>query len=210
MNKKIIVDYLEKLYPDAHCELNHQNNYELLIAIILSAQTTDKKVNDVTNILFPKYPSFYALSLADSKEVEEILHPLGLAKTKAYNIIKTSQIIKSDFSGQIPTNEKDLLKLPGVGNKVAWVYLGEAEGRNVFPVDTHIKRIAGRLGISKNDNPDKISEDLKKYFKGEDYMHLHHRLIFFGRYLCKAKGPNCSVCELKCKISKNSQIKPNL
>ena len=205
MDKEILIQYLNELFPDAHCELNFSNHYELLIAVILSAQTTDKKVNLVTKELFEKYPNFASLASANYSEVEKIIHPLGLSKTKAYNIIKTSQKVADEFNGQPPLEKDKLLTLPGVGFKVASVYLGEVLHQLELPVDTHIFRISHRLNLSDKKTPEAVSLDLKEFFKGEDLMHLHHQLIFFGRYFCTSRTPNCAKCRLSnnCNFAKS-------
>lgn len=203
MTKETIITYLDTLYPNAHCELNYKNNYELLIAVILSAQTTDKKVNQVTPILFWQYPNFMALKEADIENVISIIKPLGLASSKGKNIILTAKKIVDEYHNEIPTTKEELLSLPGVGKKVAEVYMGDALGANVFPVDTHVNRVANRLEITDSPNPNIISKDLNNFFEGENLMKLHHQFIFFGRYFCKAINPNCDNCLLKCKYSKS-------
>lgn len=197
MNKEDIKAYLNELYPDAHCELNYTNHYELLIAVILSAQTTDAKVNSVTKVLFKDYPSFEMLKNADMNEVISTLKSLGLANSKAKNIINCAKTICDTYGGSIPNEKKELLNLSGVGEKVACVFLAEGLGINEFPVDTHVKRIATRLGLTKEADPTKIEYDLKKYFKGDDWHMLHHQFIFFGRYKCKAVSPDCAGCKFK-------------
>lgn len=201
MKKELIVNYLEALYPNAKCELIYHNNYELLISIILSAQTTDKKVNMVSEVLYKKYPDMASLALAILPDVISIIKPLGLANNKAKNIIQTAKTIMNDYNGIIPSTKEELLKLNGVGVKVAEVYLGDAYGMDYFPVDTHVFRLAHRLGISSSNDVVKVSQDLKEFFKGYPYMHLHHQMIFFGRYFCTARHPNCQNCQIKCSNS---------
>ena len=192
--KEKILNYLDELFPNAHCELTYHNHFELLIAIVLSAQTTDVKVNNVTPILFAKYPTPNELANANILDVVNILMPLGLANNKAKNIIATANILKDK---EIPTTREELVKLPGVGRKTANVFLAEGLKVNAFAVDTHVSRVANRLQLSKSDDPLVIEKDLTNYFDGEDWIKLHHQFIFFGRYFCKAKNPNCKECKLK-------------
>jgi len=195
MKNTEITEYLDELYPDAHCEINYTNLYELLIAVILSAQTTDKKVNSVTPLLFNKYPSFNELEKANINDVVDIVRILGLANNKAKNIISCASTINNIYNGNIPQTKEELLTLPGVGEKVACVFLAEGLHQNEFPVDTHVLRVSNRLKISKSKNPLIVEKDLRKYFKGFDFHKLHHQFIFFGRYTCKAIKPECENCK---------------
>lgn len=192
--KEKILNYLDELFPNAHCELTYNNHFELLIAIVLSAQTTDIKVNSVTPILFKQYPTPYDLAKAELSDVVKILKPLGLANNKAKNIIATANILKDR---DIPKTREELVKLPGVGRKTANVFLAEGLKISAFAVDTHVSRVANRLGISKSDDPLIIERDLTNLFDEKDWIKLHHQMIFFGRYFCKAKNPNCNECKLK-------------
>lgn len=189
--------YLDELYPNAHCELRYNNKFELLIAIVLSAQTTDNKVNSITPILFEKYPTINHLAYAKIEDVIEILRPLGLANNKAKNIIATALSLLENYDGIIPSTKEELTKLPGVGVKTANVYMAEGLGINAFAVDTHVGRVSYRLGITNSDNPLIIEEDLKRFFAEEDWIKLHHQFIFFGRYSCMARNPKCNNCKLK-------------
>ena len=196
MKQQNILNFLDELFPDAHCELVYNNHFELLIAIILSAQTTDLKVNNITPVLFSKYPTISDLANANVNEVKEILMPLGLANTKAKNIVETAKIILS--KGQtIPNKKEELVMLPGVGGKTANVFLAEGLGLNAFAVDTHVSRVSNRLEISKSNDPNIIEKDLMKFFENKDWIKLHHQFIFFGRYFCKAKKPECIKCKLR-------------
>ena len=195
--KQDILNFLNELFFDAHCELKYENKFQLLIAIVLSAQTTDVKVNNVTPILFEKYPTIKALSEAEITEVSQILNPLGLANAKAKNIIATAKCLLEKYDGNIPVTKEELTSLPGVGIKTANVYMAEGLGINAFAVDTHVGRVSNRLGISNSPNPEKIEEDLKIFFANENWIKLHHQFIFFGRYFCKAKNPSCNKCKLK-------------
>lgn len=192
-----ILNFLDEMFPNARCELHYETKFQLLIAIVLSAQTTDLKVNNVTPVLFSKYPTIKDLATATEKDVVNILLPLGLANNKAKNIIKTANIILEKYNENIPTTKEELVMLPGVGVKTANVYMAEGLGINAFAVDTHVSRVSQRLGISDSDNPVVIEEDLKKFFAGMNWIKLHHQFIFFGRYFCKAKKPECNNCKLK-------------
>lgn len=194
--KEDILIYLKELFPTTSCFLNYKEDYQLLIAIILSAQTTDKKVNEATSILFSTYPTLKALSAVDINDVIKIISKLGLAKVKASYVIDTCNILIKDFNGTVPSNIDDLLKLKGVGRKTACVFLAEYYNQNYIPVDTHIKRISKRLGLTKSDNPSLIQNDLEKIFQDEN-VDLHRRLILFGRNICKAINPKCEMCKLR-------------
>ncbi len=194
-NADYIIEQLDILFPDAYCELIHHNNFELLIAVILSAQTTDQKVNGVTSFLFKKYDTPYKLAKANYKDVEAILKPLGLSKNKAKNIIETSKKIVDDYNGEVPNSKEELLKLNGVGNKTANIILSNCFDVPAFAVDTHVSRVSKRLGIAeKSDNPIVIEEKLMAYFPKSKWGKLHHQFIFFGRYKCKAIKPDCLNC----------------
>ena len=197
MKRKEVLDFLNELFPNAHCELVYKNHFELLIAIILSAQTTDAKVNKITPVLFEKYPTIKDLAEANTNDVVEILNPLGLANSKAKNIISTANSLLEKYDGIIPKTMEELTSLKGVGNKTANVFLAEGYNEKRFAVDTHVSRVSKRLGISKSGNPDVIERDLKVFFKDDDWTKLHHQFIFFGRYFCKAKKPQCSECKLE-------------
>lgn len=201
---KYILDVLKQEYPNAKCELNFNNNFELLIAVCLSAQTTDKRVNIVTKELFKKYDNPYKLKDANYEDVKEIIKSLGLSSTKARNIIEISQKLVDDFKGKVPSTREELMLLPGVGRKTSNVVLSVGFNIPAIAVDTHVKRVSNRLGLSNSEDVLKIEEDLMKLFDEEDYYQVHHCLIFFGRYYCKAKNPDCNNCILKdkCKIGR--------
>lgn len=208
-NKELInvaSKYMEKLFPNARCELNYSKDYELLIAVILSAQTTDVAVNNVTNILFRKYPTFDDFYHLEINDIENEIKSLGLYSNKAKNIYQTIHILKEKFNGIVPSDEKYLISLPGVGNKTAGVVRAEFFKIPDLPVDTHISRISKRLGFaSLNDNPDQIETKLKKLIPEEKWISMHHTMIHFGRYFCSARNPRCTECELKkyCKSNIN-------
>lgn len=195
---------IKKNYPNAHCELNHKNPYELIIATILSAQCTDERVNKVTQILFDKYPTPESLAEGHLEEIEEIIRPTGFFKNKAKNIKSCSEKIISQFHGQVPKTAEELTTLPGVGRKTANVVLGVAfQIANGVVVDTHVSRLSQRIGFSKNQTPEKIEMDLQALFPKKEWIMLSHYLIFHGRRWCKARNPNCSECFLKDQCPKN-------
>ena len=195
INKDYVIQVLNELYPNAFCELIYHNHYELLVAIMLSAQTTDKAVNKVTPILFSNYPTIESLSNANFADVLPIIKKIGLANSKTKNIIQMAQMLEEKYQGKIPCTKEELIKLPGVGTKTANVYLAVGLGVNAFAVDTHVLRVANRLGISKSDNPLQVEKDLMSFFADENWIRLHHQFIFFGRYHCKAKNPVCDACK---------------
>ena len=192
---KQIIDGLNDLFPDAQCELKHRNDFELLIAVVLSAQTTDERVNSVTPELFRKFPSARKLSKADLKDVERIIKPIGLYHNKAINIIKLSKELEENYQGVVPNDRKELESLPGVGRKTANVILNNCFDVPAFAVDTHVSRVSKRLGIAEaDDDVSAIEEKLMNYFPEECWGKLHHQFIFFGRYKCKAARPDCTDC----------------
>ncbi|MEG0283445.1 MAG: endonuclease III [Erysipelotrichales bacterium] len=193
-----IKDVLEEMYPDAYCELNFSNELELVIAVLLSAQTTDKSVNKLTINLFKKYPTLDDYINVDIKELENDLRRIGLYKNKAKNVKKLAVMIKEDFNGEVPRTQEELEMLPGVGRKTANVVLSVAFGIPAIAVDTHVERVAKRLKLAyKNDSILKVEEKLMRKFNKEDWSKLHHQIIFFGRYHCKAQKPECEGCKLK-------------
>ena len=193
---KEIIDYLNEIIPDPKCELNYNKDYELLIATMLSAQTTDKRVNEVTNILFNKYKNLEELRNAEVTDIKEIIKPLGTYNKKALNIIGIANKLKE--SNDIVPNDRDFLeKLPGVGRKTTNVVLSNIYNEPYIAVDTHVQRVSKRLGITKSDDVLVTEKKLYKFFKGENYCRLHHQLLLFGRYYCKAIKPSCDSCKLK-------------
>lgn len=185
------------MFPNASCELNYNNLFELLVAVVLSAQTTDKRVNEVTKVLFQKYNSPISLSQADYNEIYEIVRPLGLAKSKAQNIIQLSKVLNIKYNDIVPNTRVELESLPGVGRKTANAVLMEGFRIPAIAVDTHVSRVSFRLGLSKDDNVLKIEQDLMNLFPKDEWYFVHHGLLFFGRYFCTAKKPNCEICKLK-------------
>ena len=197
-SSKAIIKGLDSLYPDAKCELVHHNNFELLIAVVLSAQTTDERVNSVTPILFEKYPDARNLMNAKLKDVENIIRPIGLYHNKAINIIKLSKELSDHFDGEVPDDREALESLPGVGRKTANVVLNNCFDYPAFAVDTHVSRVSKRLGIAEEgDDPLKIEKKLMDYFPKKSWGKLHHQFIFFGRYKCKAMKPDCNDCPFR-------------
>lgn len=195
INKDEIASYLNELFPDAHCELNYDSIFHLLIAVMLSAQTTDLSVNKVTPKLFEMYPNPIDLMNADLDEVENLIRAIGLYKNKAKNIIATSKELVERFNSIVPSTMEELISLPGVGRKTASVVLVEGFKIPAFPVDTHVERVSKRLGIAKqNDSVIEVERKIKKIYKDDQYGLLHHQFIFFGRYFCKAVKPNCQEC----------------
>ena len=198
MEPKNIIKNLEKLFPDAKCELNYENDWQLLIAILLSAQCTDKKVNKITPTLFKKYPTLLDLKNADTNDLEQIIYPLGLSKTKSKNIIEIAKILNEQYDNKVPSSKPDLTKLPGIGNKTANVMLIEYFNIPAFPVDTHVVRTSKRLNICKEtDNVNTIEKKLTNAFPEESWKMLHIRMVLFGRYICKAIKPECKICPFK-------------
>lgn len=200
---RLLEDYLNSLFPNAGCELIHDKDYEFVIEVMLSAQSTDIAVNLVSNKLFKKYPTLITLAQADISEVEKILFPLGIYKNKAKNVIGIAQKLIGRFNGEIPSDKELLQELPGVGNKTAGVVRAEVFHIPDLPVDTHILRICRRLGISKaSDTPLNVEQKLKKAIEQSRWILTHHQLIHFGRYFCTARKPNCENCQLNsfCKM----------
>ncbi len=201
MTKKIqiteIVDYLEELFPNADCELNYSKDYELLLAVMMSAQTTDVRVNMVTSILFERYPSLESLADADIEDIMAIIKPIGTYKKKSQNIIGIASKLLNDQNGIVPSDREYLESLPGVGRKTANVILSILYKEPVLAVDTHVSRVSIRLGlVNKKDNVLIIEKKLTKIIPKEKINKLHHQLIFFGRYHCKARSPDCRDCRL--------------
>ncbi|MCX7831887.1 MAG: endonuclease III [Actinobacteria bacterium] len=194
---KEIVERLKKNYPDARIALRFRNPYELLVATILSAQTTDKKVNEVTPKLFERYPTPLALAQADIKDVEEIIKPLGFYRQKAKYIVGAARVISEKFNGKVPDNMEELTLLPGVARKTANIVLSNAYGKvEGIAVDTHVRRISKKLGLTDNTDPDKIEKDLMAKIPKDEWFKFTYTVIEHGRNICKAPRPKCSVCFL--------------
>lgn len=198
-NNKIneIISYMDTLYPNVGCELNYHKDYELVIAVMLSAQTKDSAVNAVTAVLFNKYPTLEQLADADIKDIEEILRSIGLYKNKAKNLKAICQILVRDYDGKVPIDKDVLQTLPGVGNKTAGVIRAEIFHIPELPVDTHILRISKRLKLTdQNADATETEQKLKRLFPKDRWIKTHHQLIHFGRYTCTAKNPQCENCKL--------------
>lgn len=183
-------------FIEPRCELDFKNNYELLCAVMLSAQTTDKSVNLVTPALFEKYPDFLALSNANVEDISLIIKRLGLVTKKSENLIGIAKKIINDFNGIIPNTIEELTTLPGVGRKTASVVLALGFNIPAFPVDTHVSRVATRLGMASGD-VESIEKSLKKDIKKELWIDSHHLMLLFGRYYCTSKNPKCEGCIMK-------------
>lgn len=192
-----ILRLLHETYPDAACELDHTNAFELLVATILSAQCTDVRVNQVTPVLFARFPTPEALAAADRAEVEEIIKATGFFRNKAKSIQEASRRIVSVYGGETPRTMAELLTLPGVARKTANVVLGVAYGiADGVVVDTHVKRLSARLGLTTQSDPDKIEKDLMALVPQEEWVNFSHLLIFHGRRCCDARKPNCAACSI--------------
>ena len=204
-NIDYILENLEVLFPDAGCELNYNNVFELIIAVSLSAQTTDKSVNKITPELFKKYPTPHLLANAKLEDVEEIIKSIGLYKNKSKNIINLSKILVEKFNGIVPNNQNDLESLPGVGRKTANVVLTEGFKIPRIPVDTHVDRVSKRFGlIDDKATVLDVENKLMSLIEKSKWHKAHHLLLFMGRYKCLAKNPKCSDCFYKenCKYDK--------
>lgn len=208
LNKaKIIQNYFNEILPVASCELNYTTDYGFLIAVMLSAQCTDKKVNIVTEKLFNKYKTLEELDKAPLEDIEDFLKPLGLYKNKAKNIKLITHDLIHKFGGKVPSDKNDLMTLKGVGNKTSNVVRIELFKIPEFPVDTHVFRVSKRLGLAnETDDVYEVENKLKKLYSSESWILLHHQFIHFGRYYCKAQSPNCKNCKLRgiCTYSKKS------
>jgi len=205
MNMNEIIDYLEELIPNAVCELNYTKDYELLLAVMLSAQTTDKRVNMVTSILFKKYPSLQSLKESDINDIIEIIRPIGTFKKKAANIQSIASVLLEKAHGIVPNDREFLESLSGVGRKTANVVLSNLYNEPCIAVDTHVSRVSKRLGLAKeSDDVLKVEKKLTKKIPKNKLTQMHHRLVLFGRYYCKAIKPECNNCKLQnvCKYYK--------
>lgn len=191
------LDTMGEMFPEAHCELNHRNPFELVIAVSLSAQCTDALVNKVTATLFEKYKvpeDYLAVSL---EELQNDIRSIGLFRNKAKNIRKLCQMLLEEYGGELPRDRDELTKLPGVGRKTANVVVSVAFGIPAIAVDTHVERVSKRLGFCKwKDSVLEVEKTLMKKVPEEEWSVTHHRMIFFGRYHCKAQSPQCEICPL--------------
>lgn len=192
-----ILDKLEDIYPDAKCELNYTTPFELLIATILSAQCTDVRVNIVTDKLFKKYNTAQEFNKLSLDEISNEIKTCGLYKSKSEKIKQTSKILCELYNGEVPDTLEELVKLPGVGRKTAGVVLSNAFGQDAIAVDTHVFRVANRIGIVNTSTPEKTEFALMKAIPKNRWSKSHHLMIFHGRRICKARNPECSICPIK-------------
>ncbi len=207
--KKEILAKVLSVYPDAKAELNYNSDFEFLIAVMLSAQTTDKNVNKVTEVLFSEYDSIQKLKNANIEDIQRIIKPLGMYQNKSKNILEIAKLYDEKFKNKMPLDRETMMEFPGVGRKTASVVLSTLYKYPYMAVDTHVNRVCVRLKIvSEKKKPDEVSLILEKVLKAEDINQYHHSILFFGRYLCKAKDPECYRCKLvdECKF-KDKQIK---
>ncbi len=200
------IEILKALYPDALCSLNASNPFELLVAVRLSAQCTDARVNMVTPALFEKYKMLDDYCNADIKDIENLIHSCGFYKSKAESIIGMAQMIRDKFGGRVPDNIDDLITLPGVGRKTANLIVGDVYGKESIVVDTHMIRISNRLGLVNNKDPKKIEFALKKIVPADEGADFCHRIVLFGRDTCSARKPLCGQCKLS-EICKKTGVK---
>ena len=202
--KRLLLEH----YPDSVTELHYRNLYELLVSVMLSAQCTDKRVNLITPALFEKYPDPATLARADVEEVKEYIKTCSFFNNKAKNLVAMAKMVMEKYGGEIPLDEKELIKLPGVGQKTAHVVLIEYTGANLMAVDTHVFRVAHRLGLSNATTPEGTEKDLVRKFQ-TDLHRLHQAMVLFGRYICKAVKPECDRCFLTqyCKSKESFKAK---
>lgn len=209
MDANDVLEILTSMYPNARCELNYQTKFQLLISVVLSAQTTDILVNKVTKVLFSKYPKINDLAEADEDSVKEIIKIIGLANTKAKNIIALAKKLMADGHQEIPNDYDYLITLPGVGRKTANVFLAEGFHVPKIAVDTHVLRVSNRLGFVDSSDPVVVEQKLMELYPQELWHQVHLKLLFFGRYFCKARNPQCehcpliSICQYKKHVSLN-------
>lgn len=198
MNRKQAVEIFEllkKQYPDAKCSLDFNTPFEMMVAVMLSAQCTDERVNKVTAEFFPKYNTPKAFADMPLEDIENLIHSCGFYKNKAKNLKLASQKILTEFNGEVPQTMEELMSIPGVGRKSANVIMLEAfNNPQGIAVDTHVKRLSNRIGFSSEKEPEKIEKDLLKIFPKEYYVDANHILVLHGRHVCKAQNPNCENC----------------
>ena len=209
MENKELLAKLDIMIPNPKCELYYNNDYELLIATVLSAQCTDKRVNMVTKKLFSKY-DIHSLSRANVTDIEKIIMPVGTFRRKSEYIIEISKKLVADYNGTVPNNRSYLESLPGVGRKTCNVVLSNIYNVPAIAVDTHVQRVSKRLNLAKEkDDVNKIEKKLMKYLPKEKWSRTHHQLVLFGRYICKSINPECDNCLLKekCKYYKNRKCR---
>ena len=198
MTNNEIEDYLDELFPNPKCELNYNKDYELLIATVLSAQTTDKRVNEVTNVLFNKYNSLEKIKNADLEDIKKIIKPIGMVNKKSIFVRNIAMYLLDNCNGIVPNDEKILTSIPGVGRKTCNVVRSNLFDYPAIAVDTHVNRVSKRLNIAKpKDDVLAVEKKLMKFFPKDKWARLHHQLVLFGRYHCTASKPKCDSCKLK-------------
>lgn len=205
---KIIVDKLMETYPDAECELKYETPFQLLIATVLSAQTTDKKVNEVTKKLFKYYGTLDKFLTLSEEKLQDIIKVIGLYKTKSRNIVALCKVLRDNFNGEVPKTRDELVTLPGVGRKTANVVISNCFGVQAFAVDVHVFRVSNRIGLANASTPEKTELDLMKNIDENLWTICHHTIIFHGRRCCTARNPKCEECTIKdyCKYYKNKDL----
>ena len=190
-----VIKILKEFYPDATCSLDFKTPFQMVVAVMLSAQCTDDRVNKTTPQLFKKYGTPEAIAKMDIEELEKIIHPCGFYKNKAKNVKAAAEMILNEYNGKVPETMEELMKLPGVGRKSANVVMLEAfNNPQGIAIDTHAKRISNKLGLSKNTDPEKIEQDLLKIIPKEYYYDANHLLVWHGRKICVARSPKCEEC----------------
>lgn len=198
VNAVKIVENLKKYYPNVTCSLDFKTPFQMAVAVMLSAQCTDERVNKITPLLFEKYGTPEAMNKIKLEDLEKLIHPCGFYKNKAKNIKATAEIIVNKYGGMVPNTMDELIKLPGIGRKSANVIMLEAfNSPQGIAVDTHVKRISNRLGLSKNIDPGKIEKDLIKIFPKKYFYDVNHLLVWHGRKICVARNPKCIECPVK-------------
>jgi len=191
-----VVKILEEMYPDADCELKFGSVFQLLVAVVLSAQTTDKSVNQVTEVLFRNYPDADSIAALTEEELQDIIKRIGMYKTKSKNVLRLAQIIKEEYHGQVPGDYEKLIQLPGVGRKTANVVLANGFGQQRIAVDTHVFRVANRIGLVEEKDVLKTELALMEVLPKNKWTQMHHALIWHGRRVCEARKPQCDICRL--------------
>jgi len=192
-----ILNELEIMHPEAACALDFGTRFQLLSAVMLSAQTTDVSVNKVTPVLFAKYPTAEAMAEADPLDVQEIIKTIGLYKNKSKNIVALSKMLVAEYGGEVPGRFDDLVRLPGVGRKTANVVLAEGFGEARIAVDTHVFRVSNRIGLTCARDPEGVEKGLMERLPEDQWSRTHHLLIFHGRKVCHARKPDCENCLLR-------------
>lgn len=195
---KVVVELLAESYPGAECELDYRDPWELLVATVLSAQCTDERVNQVTPELFRRWPTAAELAAADPVELEMVIRPTGFFRSKARSLLGAARTVVADHDGEVPADSEALVALPGVGRKTANVVLGEAFGIAAgIAVDTHVRRVATRLGLTRATDPDRIADELERLVPQPEWVDLSKRMILHGRRICGARTPRCEACPLE-------------